>query len=120
MLGEGINATEDITQLKPIEQEGIIKRFEYTFELSWKTLKDKMQSDGLTIAKVSPKPLLKLAYQSGYISDIETWLAMVNDRNLMSHTYDFAKFEQVLKRLQQHYYPLLTDFYDDLLTQFLE
>ena len=34
------------TQLNDIEKEGMVQRFEYTFELAWKTLKDYMESKG--------------------------------------------------------------------------
>lgn len=112
LLREVLLSTEDITALPSIVKEGIIQRFEYTFELAWKTLKDKMIEDGLVIDKISPKYVFKTAYQSKYINDIEIWLEMVNDRNLMSHTYDFAKFDEVLLRLKNRYYPLLDGLFE--------
>ena len=111
LLREIIEESDDITTLKPIIKEGIIQRFEYTFELLWKTLKDKMVDDGLIIDRISPKYVFKLAYQSKYINDIDLWLKMTNDRNLMSHTYDFSTFDEVLKRLQNDYFPLLEELY---------
>jgi hypothetical protein len=41
--------------LSQLEKEGIIQRFEYTFELAWKVLKDRMQADGLILDQISPK-----------------------------------------------------------------
>ena len=107
----------DLTKLEPIVKEGIIQRFEYTFELAWKVLKDKMESDGLTIDKVSPKMVIKQAYASKYINDVDQWLAMMGDRNLMSHTYDFAKFEAVIQSIAKHYLPILNDLYLSLLDE---
>jgi nucleotidyltransferase substrate binding protein (TIGR01987 family) len=106
-LQEIIEANEDITVLEAIVKEGIVQRFEYTFELAWKTLKDKMIEDGLLIDKISPKYIFKLAFQSKYIEDVDLWIAMTNDRNLMSHTYDFSTFDSVLVKLQSEYYPLI-------------
>lgn len=112
-----IEDNEDILTLSDLEKEGLIKRFEFTLELAWKTLKDKMQEDGIIIDKISPKFILKLAYNSQYISDIEVWMAMINDRNLMSHTYNFANFNKVLKALQDTYYFHLEALYLDFIEQ---
>ncbi|MCX7726588.1 MAG: nucleotidyltransferase substrate binding protein [Chitinispirillaceae bacterium] len=111
LLREVIEATEDISKLESIVKEGIIQRFEYTFELAWNTLKDKMIEDGLKVEKISPKYVFKLAYQSRYIDDIEIWLDMVNDRNLMSHTYNLSKFDDVLVKLQKVYYPCINKLF---------
>ena len=111
LLSEVIETNEDICKLESIVKEGIVQRFEYTFELAWKTLKDKMIEDGLTIETISPKYVFKLAFQSKYIDDIKLWLEMINDRNLMSHTYDFSTFDNVLKKLQNEYFPLLRKLY---------
>ena len=115
LLAEFVDEPKDIFALKPITKEGFILRFRATFELAWKTLKDKMEHDGLSIEKASPKYVLKLAYQANYITNIESWLAMCNDRNLMSHTYDFKKFDKVLKSLQDNYYTLLSELHTDLI-----
>lgn len=120
LLGEVVLVDKDITENEPIVKEGIVQRFEFTFEMAWKTLKDKMEHDGLVIEKVSPKPLLKLAYQSKYIDNIELWLEMASDRNLMSHTYNFAIFDQVLRKLQLSYYPLLSNLYDGFVEAILD
>lgn len=116
LLQEIIEKNEDITVLESIVKEGIVQRFEYTFELAWKTLKDKMLEDGLLIDKISPKFVFKLAFQSKYIENIDLWIAMTNDRNLMSHTYDFSTFDTVLAKLQNEYYPLLNKLH----TYFIE
>lgn len=111
LLREVMEENADICTLTPIIKEGIVQRFEYNFELAWKTLKDKMIEDGLLIDRLSPKYVFKLAYQSKYINHIDSWIAMVNDRNLMSHTDDFTNFDLVLQRLQQEYFPLLEKLY---------
>jgi len=112
-----IEENEDILTLSDLEKEGLIRRFKFTFELAWKTLKDKMQEDGIMIDKISPKFILKLAYNSKYINNIEVWIAMINDRNLISHTYNFDNFNKVLKALQGTYYSHLEELYIDFMTQ---
>ena len=105
----------DINELSYLEKEGIIQRFEFTLELSWKTLKDKMEYDGLILDRISPKMVLKEAYKNKYIDNIELWLEMINDRNLLSHTYDFQVFEDVIPDIQLKYTPLLSELYTSLI-----
>jgi nucleotidyltransferase substrate binding protein (TIGR01987 family) len=105
----------DIKKLSLLEKEGIIQRFEFTLELAWKTLIDKMEFDGLIIDKISPKMVLKEAFQTKYINNIEPWLEMIDDRNLLSHTYDFKIIEAIIPDIQLKYTPLLSDLYSSLL-----
>lgn len=107
----------DISTLNQLEKEGIIQRFEYTFELAWKVLKDKMENDGLVLDQISPKAVIKQAYAAKYINDPDTWLKMIGDRNLMSHTYDFVKFEAVIQSIADDYLPMLQDWYLQLLIE---
>ena len=37
---------EGAEALNELEQEGVIQRFKYTFELAWNTLKDRLEYDG--------------------------------------------------------------------------
>lgn len=115
LLREAIE--NDIDSLNQLEKEGVIQRFEYTFELAWKVLKDKMESDGLVINQISPKAVVRQAYNAKYIDNVETWLKMIGDRNLMSHTYDFSKFEVIILSIKELYFPLLEDFYMSLLEE---
>ncbi|MFT4858042.1 MAG: nucleotidyltransferase substrate binding protein (TIGR01987 family) [Algoriphagus sp.] len=97
----------DLNSLSQLEKERIIQRFEYTLELGWKTLKDKMEFDGLLIDRISPKVVIKEAFQAKYIDQIDLWLEMINDRNLLSHSYDLKTFEAVIPDIKKKYSPLL-------------
>ena len=105
----------DLDTLNQLEKEGIIQRFKYTFELAWKVLKDKMEFDGLELNQISPKAVVRQAFQAKYIANADCWMRMIGDRNLMSHTYDFAKFEAVLKTAKAEYLPMLDEWYTELL-----
>jgi nucleotidyltransferase substrate binding protein (TIGR01987 family) len=107
----------NLPELSQLEKEGIIQRFEYTFELAWKVLKDKIENDGLILDQVSPKAVIKQAFAAKYIDSPETWLRMIGDRNLMSNTYDFVKFEAVIQSIDSDYLPILQDWYMGLLEQ---
>lgn len=107
----------DIQKLNQLEKEGIIQRFEYTFELAWKVLKDKMEEDGITMVTISPKYVVRKAYETKYIDDAETWLVMIGDRNQISHTYNFSKFEEIIRSIQNNYIIVLNHLYEILKKQ---
>lgn len=52
--------------LSDLEAEGMVQRFEYTFELAWKTLKDFLELQGFSVAY--PREVIKTAFQVGLIS----------------------------------------------------
>jgi len=58
--------------------------------------------------------VLKEAYKANYIDNIDLWIEMINDRNLLSHTYDFDLLEKVIPDIQQKYSQLLSDLYHKL------
>ena len=107
-------------KLNQLEKEGIIQRFEYTFELAWKVLKDKVESDGIVLDYISPKAVVREAFAAKYINDADGWLKMIGDGNLMSHTYDFAKFEQVIAEIRACYLGLLDELYFQLLQEMIQ
>ena len=80
-------------------RDGVIQRFEFTFELAWKSLKAYMEDQGATGELNFPKGVLKAAYAAGLISDEAVWLAMLPSRNI----YDDAQAAQVLSSIQCRY-----------------
>ena len=106
--------------LNQLEREGVIQRFEYTFELAWNTLKDRLEYDGIVLHTVTPRSVIRQAFQSGIIGDGETWLDMLTDRNLSSHTYDATRIEAVLNNIYNRYLALLNDLYQRLMEETIE
>src|SRR5665647_765179 len=82
-LSEGIL---EFDKTNDLQRDGIIQRFEFTFELAWKTLKAIFEEEGLNGLN-SPKIVLREAFLAGLIEDDELWLLMLNDRNSTSHIY---------------------------------
>ena len=87
-----------------ISRDAAIQRFEFCFELAWKSIQERARDEGLDCQ--SPRGCLKLAFKSGWIADENGWLAMVEDRNRTAHTYDEALAREVYRRLPG-YIPLL-------------
>ncbi len=83
-----------------VVRDSAIKRFELCFELSWKTLKDFLEKEGILCR--SPRSCLKEAFSIGLIQDEDEWISILEDRNLSVHTYDEALAEELYDRLPYH------------------
>ncbi len=86
------------------EQQGLIKAFEYTFELAWNTLRDLLRSQG-NGALLGSRDTLREAFRLGLIESGETWMLMIQDRNLTSHTYNRATAEAIGDQIIRGYLP---------------
>lgn len=109
-----------VETLSQLEREGVIQRFEYTFELAWNLLKDRLEYDGIALSTVTPRQVIRQAFQARFIQDGEAWINMLTDRNLMSHTYDCEKFEAVVRKIQSQYLVILGELYERLSLEALE
>ena len=96
-----------VFELNELEQEGLIQRFEYTFELAWKTLKDLLFYEGFDLK--SPRESIRQAFESGYLNedDTEVILEALNKRNQLSHTYKEFIAHEALKQIEDSYGPAL-------------
>ena len=111
---------EEGQALNQLEREGVIQRFEYTFELAWNLLKDRLEHDKIVLPTVTPRQVIRQAFQAKLIKDGDAWIAMLTDRNLMSHTYDFATFDVVIDRIQRRYLAILEELYERLSLEAME
>ena len=114
LLREAIEEFEK-RELTQLEKEGIIQRFEYTIELAWKTMNDYLNYQNLVLPQVTPRAVIKEAFSAKLISDGQTWMNALDARNKMSHTYDFAIFETVIKDTKEQYLPVIKELYLELL-----
>lgn len=88
---------------------GLIQTFEFTFELSWKTLKDYMTELGET-AKF-PRDVIKSAFQGGLIIDGHRWIEMLEKRNELTHTYNEEQAQAAVKLIKESYLSALDQVY---------
>jgi nucleotidyltransferase substrate binding protein (TIGR01987 family) len=99
--------------LSDLEAEGMVQRFEYTFELAWKTARDYLDSQGVSASY--PREVIKAAVQSGLISTQgDTWIEMLDRRNEAAHTYDRERFEALTSAIRTRFLPAITGFVDRL------
>lgn len=93
----------DVATLSPLEQEGTIHRFEFVLELAWKTMKDFLEHEGKVIQPLTPRQVIKESFAAGVVADGQVWIDMLDHRNLLSHSYDAATFEQALLAIRNRY-----------------
>lgn len=70
-------------------RSGVINKFNLTFELAWKAVREVLEIHGVSNFKTgSPREILKTAYQFNFLSDEKVWLDMLKSRNTIAHVYD--------------------------------
>jgi nucleotidyltransferase substrate binding protein (TIGR01987 family) len=95
------------------EQQGLIKAFEYSFELAWNTLRDLLRSQGNAML-LGSRDTLREAYRLGLIEQGETWMLMIQDRNLTSHTYNRATADAIADHITDRYLPCFRQLHSRL------
>ena len=89
-------------------RDATIQRFEFTFEVVWKTLKLYLERQGYECG--GPRPTLKKAFAENLIptpEEADVWLQMLEDRNLTTHAYDEALASRIYGHIVHDYAPLL-------------
>lgn len=105
-LQEAVDLSEQ-RELSKLEKQGLIQAFEFTHELAWNVLKDYLQDQGNQSIRGS-KDATREAFKVELIADGELWMAMIQSRNLSSHTYDEHIAEQLVEAILESYFPLFT------------
>jgi nucleotidyltransferase substrate binding protein (TIGR01987 family) len=83
--------SEERTEL---EEMGIIKTFEVSYELAWKTLKKILEIQG--VEALSPREVFRSSSQFGYLEDPQIWFDFGKERNMTAHVYDGDTFQNIL------------------------
>ncbi|MCP5464565.1 MAG: nucleotidyltransferase substrate binding protein [Deltaproteobacteria bacterium] len=107
-MGQYEEAVESQTTDR-LAQEGLIQRFEYTFELGWKTLQDLLKERGLEEVR-GPKPVIQQAFKDGLVGDGSIWLEMLRARNQAEFLYDESIFKELYQKSTGLFFKALCDF----------
>ena len=89
-----------------MEEEGLIQRFEYCFELGWKLLQD-VEKDLNGQGLGGPRAAIRWATAEGWVDDGEVWMSMLQSRNVTMHVYDRAMIQPVLQKIRGTYFRAL-------------
>ncbi|MGG7165585.1 HI0074 family nucleotidyltransferase substrate-binding subunit [Clostridium ihumii] len=86
-----------------IIRDSLIQRFEFTYELTHKTLKEAMSYLGVTLENSFPRTIYKKAYVNNLISDDKVWIKLLEDRNETSHIYNENLADEIADRIVELY-----------------
>lgn len=103
------DSVQKAEELSDLEKEGMVQRFEYTFELAWKTIKDFLEEQYVIVK--FPREVIKQAFSYEIIDDGEIWMDMLEKRNLMAHTYEESIFKQAVNKIVNEYFPAMNKLY---------
>lgn len=113
---KSLSKAKDQETLNELERTGLILTFNFTFELSWKTLKDFLESKGIT--EKFPRDIIKMSFQNQLIEDGHIWLEMLDKRNEIMHIYDersAKKLEDMIKdKFYSHIANLVTTLREEI------
>ncbi|MFS1426678.1 HI0074 family nucleotidyltransferase substrate-binding subunit [Vibrio splendidus] len=90
-----------------LELAGLVQTFEFSFELTWKTLKDLLEFEGFDVA--SPRSVFRTALEAKYLSSeqCEIMLEALIKRNLLSHTYDEENVLEAQSLILESFSPVI-------------
>lgn len=94
--------------------DGVLQRFEFTFELSWKCIKDYLEIQGVVSNIGSPREIIQLAFKHNIISDGEKWIEMMLSRNNLSHMYDKEISRNIYEKIKEEYVKLLEELQEKI------
>ena len=80
--------------------DGVLHRYEFTFELAWKTMKDYLEYLGVPLDTGS----LKESFAHHLIENGEIWIKMMLARNSLSHLYDEDNSRQIYDAIKNKYF----------------
>ena len=112
-LGSDIKIMKTRT-LSTMEEKGLIKTFEFTFELAWNCLKDIAEHQGETTI-LGSRDAIRYAFKRGIIEQGDIWMDMVDSRIKTAHTYHRALAQDIAKKIIRDYYPEFCHLQEKLL-----
>lgn len=104
MVNVLLRANRENAESDEFYRSGVINKFNLTFELAWKSIKDTLEMHGADISKTgSPREILKAAYAINFLNDSEIWLDMLKNRNSIVHIYDESAAIKLVEKIFDKY-----------------
>ncbi len=92
---------KEAVSLKPtrINKDATIQRFEFTFELAWKTIQGYVRDQGLDCK--SPRGCIREGARLEIINNPDDWFEFLEARNLIAHTYNEKLANKVYRKARK-------------------
>ncbi|MEG0134150.1 MAG: HI0074 family nucleotidyltransferase substrate-binding subunit, partial [Clostridium sp.] len=95
-------------------RDSLIQRFEFTYELTHKTLSEFMKYLGVTLENSFPRTIFKKAYINNLVSNDLVWINLLEDRNATSHIYNENLADEVANRIVKDYVKAIGELVENL------
>ena len=100
------NADFVLADSNDIYRTGVIGQFNLTFELAWKALQEVLRLHGVQGAETgSPREILQVGYQCGFVNDSAVWLLMLKKRNTSVHIYNETQVDEMILLIRDSFIP---------------
>ncbi len=99
-----------------LDIDGCIKRFELCYELSWKLIKSYLENLGIICR--NPRECFKAAFINELIDIEAEWIAMIEDRNNLVHTYTFEQSRIIYDQIRSRHCATLKKLYQRISPEF--
>ena len=83
--------------------DGIIQRYEFTFEQAWKAMKLYLEDQGILDEALAPRSTIRSAFKNRVIENGDVWIEMMLDRNRTSHIYDEEVARSIVDNIKNNY-----------------
>lgn len=100
-------------ELRMMDQEALVQRFEFTHELAWKVMKDFLTTESNEVIAGS-RDAVRSAFALGLVPDGEVWMDMIDTRNKTSHVYDEPMLEIFVEKIRGRYTPAILAFVEHM------
>lgn len=91
-------------ELSKLEQQGLIKGFEFTHELAWNVLEDYLQHQGISDL-IGSRDAARAAFKNGLVEDGDAWMDMIKARNQTTHTDNIAVAQIIVTDIFTRFFP---------------
>lgn len=85
-------------------RDAMIQRFEFTYELAWKSMFYWLRSEGEKTLEMA-NPVLQAAFRCGLITDPKVWVQIKDSRKETSHTYKEERAIEIAGFVRAHALP---------------